>query len=514
MKKLPTQKEADNDETRKARLMIVDDELLVTDQVKDSLERLGYDVVGTANTGEGAIEMARDLLPDLILMDIKMPKADIDGITASRVIKQELEIPAVFITAFGGDQIIHQAKDVEAFGFLTKPFQDTELKATIEFALYRKVMDQRLRESEQRYRILVDTAIEVIITIDIHMNIVSWNRAAGLMFGYTTEEAVGQPFLSIIPKRFHKELQIEIDRMVLTEEWDPNVRTTQCIAHRKDNSEFPLEFSLASSLFKEEIFFTIIARDITERRKVEQMKSDFVSLVSHQLRTPVAGVLGCIDNMLNGITGDLKAKQIEYLKMMHDISKRNYRIISDLLNVSRIERGVISMNIHPVTIQEITDIVVQRFKTDIEEKGLKFILEGIDNSIEILVDKDKMIEAISNVVHNAFKFTQTGSITIRIKAVGDLAFIEVIDTGPGISVDVMQNLFRKDQILKGAPSVTGGCGLGLYIVKEFMKLMNSEIAVRSTVDKGSQFTFEIPLVNSKMSGKKRQIRPKKTKSRK
>ena len=77
MKKPPTQKKAENDEARKARLMIVDDELLVTDQVKDSLERLGYDVVGTANTGEGAIAMARDLLPDLILMDIKMPKADI-----------------------------------------------------------------------------------------------------------------------------------------------------------------------------------------------------------------------------------------------------------------------------------------------------------------------------------------------------------------------------------------------------------------------------------------------------
>ena len=267
-------------DTKKHRILIVDDEAIVTDQIKDSLERLGYEVIGTANTGEGAVQIARDNLPDLILMDIKMPRAELDGISASQIIKEELDIPVVFITAFGGEKIIKEARDAEAFGFLVKPFQDNELRATIEFALYRKNMEQRLRESEQKYHILVDTAVEAIITIDIHMHIVSWNRAAEHLFEYTAEETTGKPFMMIIPERLQSDIQVEMDRMVLTEEWDPNIKTTQTTACRKDGEEFPLEFSLTSWIFKDDIFFTIIARDITERKKVEQMKTDFVSLVS------------------------------------------------------------------------------------------------------------------------------------------------------------------------------------------------------------------------------------------
>jgi len=490
---------AETKDIPKHRILVVDDETIVSDQIKDSLERLGYEVIGTANTGEGAVQMARDYLPDLILMDIKMPRAELDGISASQRIKEELDIPVVFITAFGGDQIIEQARDVEAFGFLVKPFQDNELRATIEFALYRKEMDQRLRESEQKYRILVDTAVEAILTIDIHMHIVSWNRAAEHLFEYKSEETTGQPFMMIIPERLHRELQVEMDRMVLTEEWDPNIKTTQTTACRKDGEEFPLEFSLTSWIFKDDIFFTIIARDITERKKVEQMKTDFVSLVSHQLRTPVAGVLGCIDNMLNGITGKLEAPQIDYLKMMHDISKRNYHIINDLLNVSRIERGVVSINMAPVLLNEVLQVVERRFKDDIENKGLKFQIENAHPKSKVYADKDKLIEAVSNVVHNAYKFTDSGDIRIHCKTVGNLAFIEVVDTGPGIPQGEFPHLFSRDQILRGAPTVKGGCGLGLYIVREFLKLMNAEITVQSKVGSGSRFTVEIPLAGKNRS---------------
>lgn len=489
-------------DTKKHRILIVDDEAIVTDQIKDSLERLGYEVIGTANTGEGAVQIARDNLPDLILMDIKMPRAELDGISASQIIKEELDIPVVFITAFGGEKIIKEARDAEAFGFLVKPFQDNELRATIEFALYRKNMEQRLRESEQKYHILVDTAVEAIITIDIHMHIVSWNRAAEHLFEYTAEETTGKPFMMIIPERLQSDIQVEMDRMVLTEEWDPNIKTTQTTACRKDGEEFPLEFSLTSWIFKDDIFFTIIARDITERKKVEQMKTDFVSLVSHQLRTPVAGVLGCIDNMLTGITGNLEPPQIEYLNMMRDISKRNYRIIADLLNVSRIERGVVSVNLAPVTLTDVLQIVDNRFQKDIQNKGLEFQIENTNPKIKVYADKDKLIEAISNVVHNAYKFTEKGSISIHCKAVGELAFIEVVDTGPGISQDEFSLLFSRDQILRGAPTVKGGCGLGLYIVREFLKLMNAEITVQSKVGKGSRFTIEVPLAGKHRTGSK------------
>ena len=486
------------------RILIVEDESLVADEIQDTIERLGYAVIGRASTGEEGIDQARELKPDMILMDVVMPRGRLDGIAASRAIKKEMDIPVIFLTAFGGDKVIQKAKDVDPFGFLVKPFQETELRAAIEFGIYRKDMQKRLIESEKKYRSVVNTAIEVIITIDIHMNISFWNKAAEIMFQYTAGEVEGQPFTLIIPERFRKDLQRELDRMVLTEEWNPNVKTTQCVARRKDDSEFPMEFSLASWIVDDEIYFTIIARDITERKKVEQMKTDFVSLVSHQLKTPVAGIMGCVDNMMNGLTGELTEKQIEYLNVMNEISQRSYRIINDLLNVSRIERGVVSVTSNTVDLNDLIKPVLDRFSAEAGAKGLTLNYIKSRKPVDVIVDKDKLFEAMSNVIHNAVKFTEKGSIEVRVRDVGGMGFVEVSDTGPGIDPDIMKALFNRDQIFMGSPSVKGGCGLGLYIAKEFMKLMNGDIMVSSRLGKGSRFTFEIPLAkHNKLKKKKK-----------
>ncbi|MBN2104094.1 PAS domain S-box protein [bacterium] len=477
------------------RILIVDDEVIITTQLQDYFENMEYQVVGIANNGKEAIKMAREKKPDIILMDIVMPDSDLDGITAAGMIREELDIPVVFLTAYGGEKILERAKSVEPYGFVIKPFQGDELKAAIEVALYRKQAESQLKASEEQYRSVVDSATEAIITIDIKMRIIFWNRAAEMMFGYSQTEASGQHFTFLITERFRQTIINEMDRMVLTEESDYIGKTTETIAIRKDGTEFPMEFSLASWIIRDEIFFTIIARNITERKKVESMKSDFVSLVSHQLKTPVSGILGCIDNMLKGLTGKLSPQQIEYLRVMQDISKRNYRIISDLLNISRIERGVISMNIKPANLDEIVDLAVREHKDNIESKGLKLNIMKSDNHISVMADQDKMVEALNNVIHNAYKFTEKGSISIIVKRTREYGSVEIHDTGSGIPANQKNSLFQRKQIFKGAPSTHGGCGLGLYIAHQFMQLQKGNILVKSKVGKGATFIFEIPLSN-------------------
>ncbi len=480
-----------------SKIMIVDDEAIVTAQIKEYLTSMGYEVSKCVSSGEKAIDFARELNPDLILMDIVMSENEIDGIDAAKTIKEELDIPIIFITAYSGDKIVQQTKEVDPYGFLEKPFQQNELKATIEVALYRKDMERRLRESEEKYRSVVDTAIEAIITIDIHMHIFFWNRAAEMMFGHTIDEAKGKHFSFIIPERFRKEIQNEMDRMVLTENPHAGAKTIECIGLRKDETEFPMEFSLASWIVKETIYFTIIARDITERKKIEQMKSDFVSLVSHQLKTPVAGITGCIDNMISGLTGNLNEKQIEYLQIMHELSSRGYRIISDLLNISRIERGIISTDILPHNLSDIVYSAIREHEKSIEKKELKLVVENRDDKIMVLSDSDKMFEALSNVIHNAVKFTEKGTITIIIKQDKDFGLVDIIDSGKGIPKDLLNNLFQKNLIFSGAPQAKRGAGLGLYIAKEFMKLQNGDIQVISSVGKGCHVAFKIPLFKEK-----------------
>jgi len=479
----------------KPRIAVVDDERLITAQLEEQLTSMGYKVVGIGSSGEEAINLAMDLKPDLMLMDIVMPNGEIDGIKAAKKIKTEFDIPVIFITAYGGEKIIKEVKDVEPFGFIIKPFQENELKAIIEMALYRKEMERKLKASEEKYRSVVDTAIEAIITIDIHMNIFFWNRAAEMMFGYSASEAIGKPFTFIVPERLHKELQVELDRMVLTEETNPVAKITESTGLRKDGTEFPMEFSLASWIIRDKIFFTIIVRDITERKKIEQMKSDFVSLVSHQLRTPAVEIIGCIDNMLDGLTGKLTKKQIKYLEVMKEISTRNYRLISDLLNVSRIERGIISVNIKEVDLKDIIEAVLKEYREFIAKKGLELEVIIPDKKILVMADEDKMVETISNIVDNAVKFTDKGSIKITIGENKRFGIVEISDTGVGIPEDTLNKLLKKEQIFRGPPTARGGAGLGLYIAKKFMTLQKGDISVTSQVNKGSTFVCKIPLVH-------------------
>lgn len=485
----------------KAKLMLVDDEVIITNQLEESLTSMGYEIVATASSGEEAIEKARKDRPDLILMDVMMPsrveRTSLDGITAAETIRKEMDIPSIFVTAFGGDQIIDRATNVEAYGFIVKPFQEQELRATIEFALYRMRMERKLKESEEKYRFVVSTAVEGIITIDSKGEIASSNAAAENMFGYTTEELKGRPFSFIVPEHLRNDFQNEINRILLTGESDIIGKTVESFGCRKDGREFPMEYTLTTWEIREGVFFTLIARDITERKRIEQMKSDFVSLVSHQLRTPIAAVLGCIDNMMMGLSGDLTESQLEYLKAMQEISERNYRIISDLLNVSRIERGIISVEISDVPLFEGIDIAIQDHAQFAEGKGLNFTFDYPGQDIVVRADRDKLIEALSNVVHNAVKFTDKGFVEVCASTDEHNGIIEVKDSGEGIPEDALGNLFQKEQIFRGAPSSKGGCGLGLYIAKQFLLLMKGDILVSSALNKGSIFTIKVPLAQSK-----------------
>ncbi|MBN1895585.1 PAS domain S-box protein [bacterium] len=476
-----------------ARLLIVDDEAVILIQLKEYLRDMGYEVAGTAVSGEDAVEKARELNPDLILMDIYLAGRKLDGISAAVKIKDEMNIPVIFMTAFGGDQVLERVKNVEPYGFVLKPFQNTELKAAIDVAMIRKDMESRLRESEAKLRSVVDTANEAIITTNNLNQIIFWNRAAHSYFGYTEQEALGRTPRLLFPGKDADYIEPEMERIIASGKSELLGINFEVTGRRKNGSEFPMECSLATWRVNRQVFMTLIGKDITERKKIDQMKSDFVSLVSHQLRTPLAGIMGCVDNMLWGLTGTLSFKQMEYLQVMKEISSRGYRIIANLLNISRLERGVISMDIRPVDLCYVARNAANEHSAAIESKGLKLTVEAPDGQILVLADKDKLFEAISNVVHNASKFTDAGKISVRIFSDDSHGKVKISDTGPGIEPAGMKYLFSRNQILSGNATYKGGCGLGLFISKQFMQLQNGDVDVQSRRGKGAAFTFRIPL---------------------
>ena len=182
-----------------SRILVVDDEVIISMQIEERLNSMGYDVVGRATSGREAVDKSRELNPDLVLMDIVMP-GEMDGIEASRVIKDESEIPVVFLTAYADDENIMRAKTTEPFGYLIKPFQEREIKAAIEVALYNKHVGAKIRQSEQKYHTIMEAANDPILIIDFEsQDILEVNRKAEELFGIDYDRFIGINVLQLFP---------------------------------------------------------------------------------------------------------------------------------------------------------------------------------------------------------------------------------------------------------------------------------------------------------------------------
>jgi len=356
----------------------------------------------------------------------------------------------------------------------------------------RKRMEEALRDSEEKLRFMFESMGDGVVVTDLEGRIIEANRAALAMAGYSRKkDIIGKSgFDFIVPK----------ERARAVDENESNVKagrgsTAEYTVVDKDGEEFEAEAigAMLRDSSGRPVGFIVALRDITERKRIEQMKTDFVSLVSHQLKTPVAGVKAYIENMLGGLTGDLSDKQKQYLSEMRDLCVRNYRLISDLLSISMIERGVLSVNIQPVTLKEVVDIAIKDYAKGIAEKGLALKVEAMDPGIVVLADKDKLVEALRNVIDNAIKFTDRGSITVKTEGRGGYGIIEVKDTGTGMADDVLKTLFGREKVLSGGPKAGGGATLGLYIARGFMKLQRGDITATSAIGKGSTFVLKVPM---------------------
>ncbi len=240
----------------------------------------------------------------------------------------------------------------------------------------------------------------------------------------------------------------------------------------------------------------VLLRDVTRQKEVEQMKTDFVSIVSHELRTPLAAIKGAVDNLLDGIGGELGDVQKKCLAISQRNIDRLGRLINDMLDISRIEAGKIQITKQNTDIANIIKDVLFFFKDIAAEKAisLESVIEG--NLPLISLDSDKITQVITNLVGNAVKFTpRGGKITIAVFLTGDFMQMSVIDTGTGINRQDLEKVFDKFYQVS-RPETKGlykGTGLGLPITKGIIEKHNGKIWAESELGKGSKFSFTLPL---------------------
>ena len=238
-----------------------------------------------------------------------------------------------------------------------------------------------------------------------------------------------------------------------------------------------------------------VLQDITSFKEVDRLKSDFVSQVSHELRTPLTSIKGYIDNLKDGIAGKLKEKQIDYLNRMSKNADHLAILISDLLDVSRIESGKMPLIPTTFSLQNLIEEVVKNLRPILDAKQLELLLNPFPGERGIQGDHDKLEQVITNLLVNAVKFTPPGGrITISLERNEKYVKASIRDTGIGIPAEKQSRIFERFyRVEPESSSKMNGTGLGLYIAKNIIEMHGGRIWVASEVGNGSEFSFTLPI---------------------
>lgn len=235
----------------------------------------------------------------------------------------------------------------------------------------------------------------------------------------------------------------------------------------------------------------LVFQDITQIKKLEKIRSDFVSNVTHELKTPLTSIMGFTDTLRSGaIQNQDMAKH--FLEIIDIETHRLYRLIQDILSLSEIETRKEDTNMQYESIEEILEHVKGLLFAQAEEKGLQLIVE-CETMPPYFCNRDKISQMFINLIENAIKYTEKGSVTVKCKYQGKYFIFQVEDTGIGIPQESIERIFERFyRVDKGRSRKAGGTGLGLSIVKHIMMLYNGKVKVESQEGKGTTFTIAMP----------------------
>ncbi|OGM06696.1 hypothetical protein A2129_01390 [Candidatus Woesebacteria bacterium GWC1_42_13] len=235
--------------------------------------------------------------------------------------------------------------------------------------------------------------------------------------------------------------------------------------------------------------------------EIDQQKEEFISLVAHEFRAPLTAIKGYLSMILEGDAGNISDKARGFIADALAVNERLVRLVNNMLNVSRIEKGKLVFQMEKVNLSRIASVALDNFRAEADRKGLKFSLE-IPSRIDdlIYIDVDKINEVVANLVSNAVKYTENGFVKIKVSNPSEgVIRLEVNDSGPGISQEEQRLLFRKFYRVESTAGKTVGSGLGLYICKLLVEKFSGKIGVESDLDKGSTFWFELTTVKKEES---------------
>jgi len=499
------------------KILIVDDEAVITTQLEERLTSMGYEVAGMASSGEAAVEMAQHLKPDLILMDIVM-RGKIDGIAAAQIIKEKQDIPVIFLTGYTENHFIERAKGVEPYGYIVKPFQEREIKASIEVALHKKEMERRLCESEERYRLLVNNIPGVVFTGYKDWSIDFIDTKIEVLTGHSMEDFSSRKlkWLDIVV-----EDDIEKIKKIFTQALKSNktyIREYRIKSKKGGIIWIQQRGQIICDDQGEILHISGVLFDISDLKRAEEEKEKLEARLQQvqkmeAIGTLAGGVAHGFNNVLMSIQGNASLMLVDT-----DTSHPHYQRLENIEQSVLIAAALTSQLLgfarggkYEVKLTDLNEVVKKTSSMfGRTKKEIKIHRKYQKDIWTVKVDQAQIEQALSNLYANALKampgggelYLQVENITLDKNYVkpftvepGRYVKISITDTGVGMDEETQKRIFEPFFTTK---EMDRGTGLGLASVYGIIKNHGGIINVYS--EKGEGTTFNIYLPTSEKEG--------------
>ncbi len=366
-----------------------------------------------------------------------------------------------------------------------------------------------LEASETKFRSIAQAAVDAIISINSSDQITFWNQAAQKIFGYTEDEILRRPAAMLMPERYREAHRNGIDQYLGTGRKVLIGRILEVQGLRRNGEEFPLELSLSTWKSGEDVFFTGIIRDISDRKAAEkaleksmaeakQRTSELESLiqmVAHDLKSPVLTIAGLVRVLANRIQKIGNGSDLQpILKQLTVSSETMERFLKDLLDGLAVEQS--PPKLEPLSLEETITEVSERHSQLLREKGITLQILIPTSSIMVLGDRPRVCQVLDNLLVNAIRYIGNRSdpaIAIRVADDQGSWVTSVSDNGVGIPQEYHDRIFERFFRVTGSDKPEG-TGLGLFIVKNIVQSHGGRIWVESEEGRGATFKFTLPKV--------------------
>lgn len=377
-----------------------------------------------------------------------------------------------------------------------------------------------LLNEKQKADIIINSIDDGVLLVGADNVIQVFNPGLERISGWSSKECVGLDFRSIIKLVDDKNQPVPdlVHPIARVLQYGQPARDNSSLLVRKDGKSIPTDISVSPLITDGKTSGTIvIMRDVSEQRKQEKQRADFISTASHEMRTPVAAIEGYLALALNEKVTKIDAKGRDYLEKAHASTQHLGQLFQDLLTSAKADDGRLTNHPSVIELGDFVEKLVEDLKFTAEKKGLllELLMGGhqrtdantVDISKKVVkpllyvyADPDRLREVLTNLFDNAVKYTEAGRISIGITGDNEVVQFRISDTGNGIPKEDIPHLFQKFyRVDNSATRTIGGTGLGLYICRKIIELYQGRIWVESEIGKGSTFYINLPRLTSQQA---------------